>query len=1065
MAAGAPICPADVTAPFTDACYHEYLLYDVDTPKIDILIAPPVAATTLRDIQLYEQSIAAWQDGIQALGPDWLRNGISMQVYKVGYEPVPNEALWDPEIIVISASYNPVRFGLLGIGQNVPVTACHGITFPIESMEQARTIPNFHYHDGSGYATARAQCNQGGYTCFVINMEAIGNTAQARRNMYDLNSHEFGHCLGIGHVGDALDFAASSFPPQDIMSYQLGSHVHCVSTLNIKALEKTYGHLLGQGGTGNTANSYVHMDPADWRDDECAEPTADILDTAPIEDADPLADQPDADGDGVPDELDACPGFDDMADQDGDGTPDGCDADRDGDGVANDLDAFPDDATESADSDGDGVGDNSDACPGSDDGLDWDADGIPDGCDDEPGIHITNPVAGSTVEPTVTVTGTTPGTATVSETNVRIPNVLAMGDLSAVGIRVEPWMQAVQDELSTHAGFRGILPVADGLEQTLHVFVDGGLAASDRPAAPPTWTVVVHPSFEVAPRMLKVDRTEVAGTPNPLAAALLPELPRGGAITQGIGPGAPMYVQWDGNRNSVGICTANYAWKDQDAKLWLGAAGHCFLPEGVTNNAGTYNYARTEVWVCRSDCVLGGTAGAQAFFEWQAGAPLDIVKLGAVGYARQNGVGQDFGFVAIPSALTGDVEPEMPGFGGPYANNPNGFIGDLYFHHGNGIATSETAATKSRIGVGDGDGGDKTSWVMLGISYGGDSGSAVNSISLQTANGGIPVGPNNPDARGLLTHGAIQPLPLIGAAPLPISFGTTVAQAQAMANEGGFCLVYVRADQDPATSPAAPATPACGSVVTVVTVVPGIVLGLSALAGDAEVTLDWNAPTSDGGSPITGYTVYYGTDGVTDQQLAVEAAATEATVSGLTNDATYTFTVTANNAAGEGPAAAPVTATPARAVRFTVEFRLDGGPWSAVPGYDEAAETWQFELNDLADGPHALEARLLHLGVQRDLDSVAFSVVTDADGDGVGDNSDACPGHDDGADLDSDGTPDGCDLDRDGDGYSNDQETAQGSDPDDPESVPDNKWTMSECDAWRASHPEQAMGPEACRVQ
>ena len=37
---------------------------------------------------------------------------------------------------------------------------------------------------------------------------------------------------------------------------------------------------------------------------------------------DPL---PDSDGDGVPDNEDACPGYDDNLDADGDGTPDGCD--------------------------------------------------------------------------------------------------------------------------------------------------------------------------------------------------------------------------------------------------------------------------------------------------------------------------------------------------------------------------------------------------------------------------------------------------------------------------------------------------------------------------------------------------------------------------------------------------------------------------------------------------------------------------------------------------------------------------------------------------------------------
>ena len=99
----------------------------------------------------------------------------------------------------------------------------------------------------------------------------------------------------------------------------------------------------------------------------------------------------DADGDGVGDNADACPGHDDNLDLDNDGTPDGCDSDRDGDGIANGSDLFPDDPNESADTDGDGVGDNADKCEGHDDADDLDADGTPDGCDsDRDGDGIAN---------------------------------------------------------------------------------------------------------------------------------------------------------------------------------------------------------------------------------------------------------------------------------------------------------------------------------------------------------------------------------------------------------------------------------------------------------------------------------------------------------------------------------------------------------------------------------------------------------------------------------------------------------------------------------------------------
>ena len=57
------------------------------------------------------------------------------------------------------------------------------------------------------------------------------------------------------------------------------------------------------------------------------------------------------------------------------------DGDNDDDTFCNDNDMFPDDPTEWIDTDGDGVGDNSDVCPGYDDNLDTDGDGVADGCD------------------------------------------------------------------------------------------------------------------------------------------------------------------------------------------------------------------------------------------------------------------------------------------------------------------------------------------------------------------------------------------------------------------------------------------------------------------------------------------------------------------------------------------------------------------------------------------------------------------------------------------------------------------------------------------------------------
>ena len=91
---------------------------------------------------------------------------------------------------------------------------------------------------------------------------------------------------------------------------------------------------------------------------------------------------------------------------------------------------------------------------------------------------------------------------------------------------------------------------------------------------------------------------------------------------------------------------------------------------------------------------------------------------------------------------------------------------------------------------------------------------------------------------------------------------------------------------------------------------PGPVQNLLASAGDRSVTLRWDAPLSDGGSPITRYE--YQRSGGSWATVSGGASARSKTVSGLTNGTTYTFSVRAVNAVGNG-AASSATATPAPA--------------------------------------------------------------------------------------------------------------------------------------------------------
>ena len=82
--------------------------------------------------------------------------------------------------------------------------------------------------------------------------------------------------------------------------------------------------------------------------------------------------------------------------------------------------------------------------------------------------------------------------------------------------------------------------------------------------------------------------------------------------------------------------------------------------------------------------------------------------------------------------------------------------------------------------------------------------------------------------------------------------------------------------------------------------VPGAPTIGTAMRGDAQVTVTFTAPASNGGSAITSYTVTSSTGNIT-----ATGTASPITVTGLTNGTAYTFTVKATNAVGTGPASAP----------------------------------------------------------------------------------------------------------------------------------------------------------------
>lgn len=144
-------------------------------------------------------------------------------------------------------------------------------------------------------------------------------------------------------------------------------------------------------------------------------------------------------------------------------------------------------------------------------------------------------------------------------------------------------------------------------------------------------------------------------------------------------------------------------------------------------------------------------------------------------------------------------------------------------------------------------------------------------------------------------------------------------------------------------------------------------------AGSNQVTLNWTAPTNNGGTSIIDYIIEYSTDGGTTWQTYVDgvSAATSASVTGLTAGLNYSFRVSAVNGVG---ASSSSTSTLSLASGSVPNAIASAPTSSAVPG--TTTITWTLP----ADGGSALTSAELQYSTNGGSTWVTYSGAVDLTG-------------------------------------------------------------------------------------
>ena len=152
-------------------------------------------------LRAIEASIEEWNRGIRMFGSDTLKKRFEASVYVLGRDELPQGG--EPDILVVTDE------------NKGPVLGFAMYAKPCIVNNSQMFVRSFNYAD-----------------------------------MYNVMGQEYGHCLGLGHVGSqggADPTSSQKHPEHDVMNGfyadPIGAeetHLHCVSSLDVKGLEYTF---------------------------------------------------------------------------------------------------------------------------------------------------------------------------------------------------------------------------------------------------------------------------------------------------------------------------------------------------------------------------------------------------------------------------------------------------------------------------------------------------------------------------------------------------------------------------------------------------------------------------------------------------------------------------------------------------------------------------------------------------------------------------------------------------------------------------------------------------------